>query len=306
VGDLIVKILQADDVGMAARLFISYRRTDSHQAALGLYAQLRARIGSGSVFLDRSGISAGDIWPERLREAINEATLVLALVGPKWLGAADEYGRRRLDLPADWVRNELSAGMDSDKPVIPVLLDPLNKMPPAEALPTELAALSSYQTFTLRDDHWDDDLNSLVQLLVENYGFQKADPKVINPPPVIRLPPLTQIELDEALTTLPRWEPVESLIPGEYPKSRYEIRKVYTFESFESAIEFMNLAIRPIDKLKHHPRWENQWRTVTVYLTTWDIGFRVSRLDIDLAKAFDRIYDKLQKQRAVSARRPKA
>ena len=37
---------------------------------------IEVRIGSGSVFMDRSGIVAGDVWPERLRESIERATVV--------------------------------------------------------------------------------------------------------------------------------------------------------------------------------------------------------------------------------------
>ncbi len=77
------------------------------------------------------------------------------------------------------------------------------------------------------------------------------------------------------------------MIPGDYPKSRFEIRKVYAFRSFRAAIKFMSLAVEPIKQLKHHPRWENQWKTVTVYLSTWDIGSLISQLDLDLAKILD-------------------
>ena len=118
-------------------VFISYRRTDSQQAAFGLYFQLRARIGAGSVFMDRSGISPGDIWPERLRDLMNKATVVLALLGPGWLKSADEYGRRRLDLPNDWVRNELLSAIGAGKPITPILLGSLPDMPPAEGLPRD-------------------------------------------------------------------------------------------------------------------------------------------------------------------------
>ena len=34
----------------------------------------------------------------------------------------------------------------------------------------------------------------------------------------------------------------------------------------------------------HHTRWENIWRTVRVYLTTWDIDHQISDRDIQLAK----------------------
>jgi pterin-4a-carbinolamine dehydratase len=275
---------------MASLAFISYRRTDSQQAALGLFSQLRARLGSDCVFMDRSGISAGDAWPERLRERVNQSTVVLALIGPGWLTSADSYGRRRLDLPNDWVRNELIAAIDSGKPVIPILIGSTLTMPPAEALPHELARLAEFQQYGLRDERWDADLNGLVELLIEQHGFREAEVSVRLPEPQIRLQPLTEGELCHTLRELPGWEPVESLIPGDYPKSRREIRKVYAFKSFPAAVRFMHSAIDPIRELKHHPRWENQWRTVTVYLSTWDIGFRVSRLDIDLARILDRIY----------------
>jgi pterin-4a-carbinolamine dehydratase len=40
----------------------------------------------------------------------------------------------------------------------------------------------------------------------------------------------------------------------------------------------------------HHPRWENIWRTVTVWLSTWDIGHKVSRLDLELAQYFEALW----------------
>lgn len=278
---------------MAPLVFISYRRTDSQQAALGLYFQLRARIGPASVFMDRSGISAGDVWPQRLRDVINQATVVLVLIGPGWLTSADEYGRRRLDIPNDWVRNELLAAIYSGKPVIPILLGPLLHMPSAEALPEQLRPLVDYQAYSLRDDHWDSDLNDLVRLLVDRHEFKEADQKVRLPQPQVTVKPLTQTELENKLKSLSGWEPVESLIPGDYPKSRQELRRVYVFKSFRAAVQFMNSAVDPINKLQHHPRWENQWRTVTVYLSTWDVGFRISRLDIELARVLDGVYKEL-------------
>lgn len=271
--------------------FISYRRTDSQQAAIGLYVQLRARIGPASVFMDRSGISGGQIWPERLRESIHGATVVLALIGSDWLKSADEYGRRRLDNPEDWVRIELTAAIDSGKHIIPILLGSLTMMPPADALPSALARLGSHQAYSLRDDHWESDLNELVKLLVDEHGFKEADQKVRLPQPRVNVRALSQQDLSNELASLAGWEIVESLIPGDHPKSRQELRKVFVFRSFRSAIQFMNAAIDPINHIQHHPRWENQWRTVTVYLSTWDIGFRISQLDLDLARTLDRIYN---------------
>jgi pterin-4a-carbinolamine dehydratase len=271
-------------------LFISYRRTDAQQAAFGLYVQLRARVGIKSVFMDRSGISPGDVWAERLREVMSRSTVVLALIGPDWLASADEYGRRRLDMPDDWVRNELWAALDSGKPLIPILLDPLTQMPAKAGLPEALQPMRNYQAFTLRNDHWEADLDALAQHLIQAYKFPEAEPAVVKPDKVVTIEPLTEAELHAELEILPGWEPVESFIPGDYPKSRHELRKVFVFKTFKSAVEFMASAVAPINEMKHHPRWENQWRSLTVYLTTWDIGSRISRLDIDSAKLLDKLY----------------
>jgi pterin-4a-carbinolamine dehydratase len=40
----------------------------------------------------------------------------------------------------------------------------------------------------------------------------------------------------------------------------------------------------------HHPTWENVWRSVRIFLTTWDIGCRVSDRDVQLAKYFENTY----------------
>ena len=271
-------------------LFISYRRSDAQQAAWGLYFQLRSRLGPKSVFMDRSGIAAGDVWPQRLRRTLEQATVVLVVIGPGWLSAADQYGRRRLDMPDDWVRNEIQHALESGQAIVPLLLAPLTNMPPAEALPDQLKPLLEHQALSLRDDHWESDVNELVRLLTGTYEFHDAERQVRLPRPEVTLAPLTEAELDTELASLPGWERVESLIPGEYPKSREELRKAYEFKSFRAAIEFMSRAVGPVQELQHHPRWENQWRTVTVYLSTWDIGLRISRLDIDLARKLDVIY----------------
>lgn len=271
-------------------VFISYRRTDAQQAALGLYLQLRARVGPRHVFMDRSGIAAGDVWPKRLREAIAQASVVFALMGPGWLKASDEYGRRRLDMADDWVRSELACAIETGKPIIPVMLGGVDKMAPPQALPDSLRPIADRQSYTLRDDHWDSDFNDLVRYLVERHGFKEADKQVRLPQPKVDITPLTDAELHEELKELRGWEAVESLIPGDYPRSRHELRKVYVFKSFKGAIRFMSSAVDSINEIQHHPRWENQWRTVTVYLSTWDIQFKISRIDIDVAKILDRVF----------------
>ncbi len=155
--------------------------------------------------------------------------------------------------------------------------------------------LLSSQAYKLHEENWDADLDGLVRLLVEKYGFRN-EPKVPAPDRVVTPKPLTPAKLDQALKDLPGWEQVDSFIPGDYPKTRHELRKTYVFRSFREAMNFMFAAIPAIQELQHHPRWENQWRSVTVYLSTWDIDSQISHLDLKLAKKLDEIHAKAGRQ----------
>lgn len=275
--------------------FISYRRSETTPAARGLHVQLRARFGGNRIFMDVAGIGAGEVWPERLRRELERATVLLLVIGPTWLTTSDIYGRRRVDQANDWVRREVCHAIDGKMPIIPLLVGGAKLLPPAEGLPDELRGLLAYQAFELRDDRWDDDVNSLCKSLIEGHQFTELDRSVLMPDPRIRINALTDEQIDKLPIELPGWEPVESSLARDYPNSRFELRRAYRFTSFRKAIEFMQAAVDPIIKAKHHPRWENQWRTVIVYLSTWDIGNKISDLDVQLAHQLDRVYATLQK-----------
>jgi CHASE2 domain-containing sensor protein len=136
-----------------SRFFISYRRSQSQWPAAVLNRELVERFGSGSVFMDRTAIDAGDIWPEEIEEAISTCGVMFVLIGPDWLTVKKPDGSRRLDDTEDWVRREISAGLESpDAIVVPVLLDGAD-MPSAEALPEPLKplALSHAVSFSSED-----------------------------------------------------------------------------------------------------------------------------------------------------------
>lgn len=108
------------------------------------------------------------------------------------------------------------------------------------------------------------------------------------------VPPLRDEQLEDELARLPGWEPVESSVPRDYPNTRQELRRVFVLDCFKDAMDFMADAVSPIEERVHHPRWENQWRTVIVYLSTWDIGNRISKLDVDLPHALDALYEEFK------------
>ena len=66
---------------------------------------------------------------------LEESNIVLAIVGPHWIGPDDE--QRRLASPTDPVRLEIETALRKDKPLIPVLVSRA-VMPQPEALPDSL------------------------------------------------------------------------------------------------------------------------------------------------------------------------
>jgi 4a-hydroxytetrahydrobiopterin dehydratase len=130
----------------------------------------------------------------------------------------------------------------------------------------------------------------LIRTLIDEHNFQDA--KIAPPLPspyrkqqaLAKLVPIDEIFL--RLHHLDGWHFVDTRFPP-----RQELRKMYEFASFERAIEFMSHASRIIDKNQHHPRWENQFRTLTVYFSTWAVGSRVTEIDFAAARRMDALFD---------------
>lgn len=143
------------------RIFISYRRSDAAGTTTALRKTLVERF-QGQLFHDVTGISLGTSFPETLREQLDRAAVVLAVIGEGWLGAQNEFHQRRIDFPDDWVNLELSTALSNPQVVvIPVLIDNAT-MPPAKALPTELAELAARNAVHIRHDAWDETASQLL------------------------------------------------------------------------------------------------------------------------------------------------
>lgn len=98
-------------------------------------------------------------------------------------------------------------------------------------------------------------------------------------------------KLDKIIETeLTEWKVVTSPLPINPTKERVEIYRELIFETFDQVVDFINL-IRPIcNILPHHPRWENTWRTLKIYLSTWDSMHIITYKDIMLARNIEMIY----------------
>jgi len=86
--------------------------------------------------------------------------VLVVLIGPDWLIARD--GRRRLEMPADWVREEVETSLRREIRVLPLLVKGAS-LPGDNQLPPSLAKLPDCQALSARGDRWNDDVQHLVR-----------------------------------------------------------------------------------------------------------------------------------------------
>jgi hypothetical protein len=156
-------------------IFISYRRGDSEGQARALSIELANYVGEGSVFMDVDSIALGRDFRQSLHESLESCDAVLALIGPNWLDIRDPAGRRRLDDPDDFVRQEIAAALKRNIPVTPVLLQRAS-MPAQERLPDDLKDLVFRNGFELSHMRWHSDVREMAQRLgLGNIAVSPAD-----------------------------------------------------------------------------------------------------------------------------------
>jgi pterin-4a-carbinolamine dehydratase len=295
---------------MPNSVFISYRRSDSQHAAFAIADRMRWSFGTEEIFFDRGSIEGGDSWPQSIQKALASAKLVLVIIGPTWLSTADKWGRRRIDDPEDWVQREictaLSANAAGRNTIVQVCLEGSEELQ-ADALPEPLRALCSLHKKTLHNDHWEGGIEALLKLVKSKTGLRRIrremeedknsdDPRrIARPDPKESGRPVMSVEKIHAqLASFTGWDLNWGPHPWGIAGQAQEISKTYEFVSFPEAVGFMAYTASHIQAWKppHHPRWENQWRSLTAFFTTWDVGCRVTKLDIKAAKDLDALYFK--------------
>jgi hypothetical protein len=147
-----------------ATVFISYRRSDAAPYAGRLYDRLTRRFGDDAIFMDIDDIELGADFPNVIAGTLARTEVVLVLIGPGWAGAQADGGRRRLDDPADFVRQEVQAAIRLNKRIVPVLVGGA-AMPQASDLPPQLAALPRYNALELGDARFEADFARLMEAL---------------------------------------------------------------------------------------------------------------------------------------------
>jgi hypothetical protein len=158
-----------------AEIFINYRRADSASAAGRLADRLTQRFGRERVFLDRDAIEPGADFSQKLREAIQAATVVIVIIGRDWLTQRAPDGTRRLDQAADYVRREIETALENHVPTIPVLVEGA-LLPGAHELPSTIRSLVRLNAHELSDRRWSEDVDALIRSLEKSYALEPETP----------------------------------------------------------------------------------------------------------------------------------
>jgi hypothetical protein len=153
-------------------IFINYRGEDSQTAAALIDHELVNRFGNDQVFLDSRSIPAGVDFVEELLGRLRACSVLLVVIGPRWLTLTDQTGRRLIENPQDWIRREIVEAFTHNLRVIPVLTDGAT-LPRETDLPADIAALSRRQYVPLRRRYSAVDLAYLVKQIT------RTDPKLM-------------------------------------------------------------------------------------------------------------------------------
>jgi hypothetical protein len=119
-----------------SKIIVSYRRSDSAAITGRIFDRLVDRYGEESVFMDIDRIPFGTDFRHHIQDALRDADILLAVIGPAWLGKTPD-GKSRIIDEADPVKVEIEAALKQGLAVIPVLVDNAT-MPGAADLPESI------------------------------------------------------------------------------------------------------------------------------------------------------------------------
>ena len=189
------------------RITISYRREDSGVITGRIFDRLVAYYGRDAIFRDIDNIPLGVDFRQHINTVLGRSDIVLAIVGPRWIGP--RRGQSRLDNEADPVRVEIEAVLRLGVPLIPVLV--LRAvMPRIEQLPDSLKDLAYRNAIQVDTDHdFDTHMARLTRAMDRMLeGDAEAGDLV-----AVRAGPVSQIDVSDALD-MPQPPPVAAAAPA--------------------------------------------------------------------------------------------
>jgi hypothetical protein len=184
-------------------VFISYRRQESSGIAGRLYDRLAEQFGDDQVFMDVDNIAPGVDFAQVITQTLSTCEVLLAVIGPRWLTATDQEGRRRLQDPDDLIHLEIATALERGIRVIPVLVEGA-VMPRPQDLPDSLAGLARRNAVGVRHESFRSDADRLVAAIQPTQrpppapsggpsGPPRPVPTPVDPSDVVPLPTTVQV-----------------------------------------------------------------------------------------------------------------
>jgi ribonuclease HI len=75
-----------------------------------------------------------------------------------------------------------------------------------------------------------------------------------------------------------------------WQETKHGLYKQFNFENFKQAWAFMSQVAELAEEFQHHPRWENEWSVVQIWLLTHEGVQKITDKDRQLAEAIDAAY----------------
>jgi hypothetical protein len=147
------------------KITISYRRDDTSAISARIAAELQEHYGKGVAFIDIDHLPPGVDFRDHIKSQIACSDVLLAIVGPGWIGAR-RWGRKpRVHDRDDWVRTEIAAALETNIQIIPVLIDN-STMPRPNELPKDIEPFSYRNAVCLHSTlNFQSDMKRLIRSL---------------------------------------------------------------------------------------------------------------------------------------------
>jgi ribonuclease HI/pterin-4a-carbinolamine dehydratase len=79
-----------------------------------------------------------------------------------------------------------------------------------------------------------------------------------------------------------------------WQETKHGLYKQFVFHDFREAWAFMERVAAAAEQMQHHPRWQNEWNAVDIWLSTHDAGMQITDKDRVMANTIDTLVEKTQ------------
>ena len=81
-----------------------------------------------------------------------------------------------------------------------------------------------------------------------------------------------------------------------------QLYKEFSFKNFREAFKFMEAVAELAEQQQHHPKWQNEWNKVGIWLSTHEAGDTITNKDHHLAETIDAAYNRLIQTKFLAGR----